>query len=89
MGLGEYSLACTKTTNAEPPLFGWLRLRKSEVLEPTPTKLDRLWLQAKKGGSGSASLILYSYHKNEHTNILNIFQSRYMNILKELPPQSR
>ena len=53
-----------------------------EVLEPTLTKLDRLRLQAKKGGSGSASLILYSYHENEHTNILNIFQGRYMNILK-------
>ena len=33
--------------------FGRLRLRRSEVLEPTPapTKLVRLWLLAKKGSS--------------------------------------
>ena len=33
--------------------FGRLQLRKSEVPEPAATiKLGRLWLQAKKGGSG-------------------------------------
>ena len=38
---------------AEPPLFGRLWLRKSEVPEPNPApnKLGRLRLQAKKGNS--------------------------------------
>ena len=43
------------TSVAEQPIFGRLRLRKSEVPEPTPVpnKLDRLRLRSrqKKGGS--------------------------------------
>ena len=50
-GVGDYFIQCLRSRHYS----GQLRLRKSEVLEPTPapTKLGRLRLQAKKGGSGS------------------------------------
>ena len=49
-----YSVKILIRSVAEPPLFWAAPVRKSEVpeLTPAPTKLGRLRLQTKRGGSG-------------------------------------